>query len=79
MDESEGHHSEGAVVLWAVRWSCEHGASRRELEEMRAERGDAIERHLPPSRNAEAAELLMARGKSAVDMPPRALRSARAP
>ena len=33
----------GEIILWAVRWYCRYGISYRELEEMMAERGVAVD------------------------------------
>ncbi len=41
--EFKGRHFEGEVILWAVRWYCRYGVSYRELEEMLAERGVAVD------------------------------------
>lgn len=42
MDDFKGRHFEGAIVLWAVRWYCRYGVSYRDLEQMMAERGVAV-------------------------------------
>ena len=39
----EGRHFRGEVILWAVRRYCRYGISYRELEEMLAERGIAVD------------------------------------
>jgi transposase-like protein len=41
--EFKGRRFEGEVILWAVRWHCRCGISYRELAEMLAERGVAVD------------------------------------
>lgn len=36
-------HFQGEIILWAVRWYCKYGVSYRDLEEMLAERGVAVD------------------------------------
>ncbi|MEM9765302.1 MAG: IS6 family transposase [Pseudomonadota bacterium] len=43
-DAFKGRHFRGEVILWAVRWYCRYGISYRELEEMLAARGVAVDR-----------------------------------
>lgn len=42
-NDFKGRHFQGEVILWAVRWYCRYGISYRELEEMLAERGVAVD------------------------------------
>ena len=43
MSDFKGRQFEGEIVLWAVRWYCRYGISYRDLEQMMAERGVAVE------------------------------------
>lgn len=43
MDDFKWRHFRGEVILWAVRWYCRYGVSYRELKEMMAERGVAVD------------------------------------
>jgi transposase-like protein len=43
MSEFKGRHSEGGIVLWAVRWYCRYGVSYRDLEQMMGERGVRVD------------------------------------
>ena len=43
MSAFKWRHFAGEVILWAVRWYCRYGISSRELEEMRRERGVAVD------------------------------------
>lgn len=43
MNDFKGWHFEGQIILWAVRWYCRNEVSHRELEEMREERGIAVD------------------------------------
>jgi transposase-like protein len=36
-------HFGGEIVLWAVRWYCRYGISRRDLEQMMTERGVSVD------------------------------------
>ena len=43
MSDFKGRHFGGDIVLWAVRWYCRYGISYRDLEQMMAERGVAVD------------------------------------
>ena len=43
MNDFKGRHFEGAIILWAVRWSCKYGVGTRELEGMLEERGVSVD------------------------------------
>ena len=43
MNDFEGRHFEGKVVLWAVRWYCRYPISYRDLKSMMTERGVAVD------------------------------------
>ena len=43
MNDFKWRHFRGEIILWAVRWYCKYGISYRELEEMLAERGVAVD------------------------------------
>lgn len=42
-NDFKGRHLEDEIILWAVRWCCEHGVSCRERAEMLEERGVALD------------------------------------
>ncbi|WP_235680989.1 IS6 family transposase [Agrobacterium vitis] len=46
MSDFKWRHFQGEVILWAVRWYCRYGVSYRDLEQMMAERGVAVD-HIP--------------------------------
>ena len=43
MNDFEGRHFGGEIVLCAVRWCCRYAVSYRDLEAMMTERGVAVD------------------------------------
>jgi IS6 family transposase len=43
ISDSKWRHSEGEIILWAVRWYCCYGISYRDLEQMMGERGVPVD------------------------------------
>ena len=43
MSDFKGHHFQGEIVLWVVRWYCRHASSYRDLEAMIPKRGVAVD------------------------------------
>ena len=61
MSDFKGRRFDGEGVLWAVRWSCRYAISYRDLEQMMAERGVAVDHRTinsccSPPRNTKAAK-----------------------